>query len=97
MLQESFSDFDWDEGNSRKNLFKHGFTCEEIEAVFRRGLRWGHDPDHSNEEERFLGRGYDDRGRVVAVAFTFRLIDGKRHVRPISVRYMHRKEVERHE
>ncbi|GLQ54201.1 hypothetical protein GCM10010862_14600 [Devosia nitrariae] len=36
-------------------------------------------------------------GRYVFIAFTIREIEGAKHIRPISARYMHRKEIERYE
>jgi 3-hydroxyacyl-CoA dehydrogenase len=38
ILETSHFEFEWDTGNSSKNLVKHGVTTEEIESVFRSGL-----------------------------------------------------------
>jgi uncharacterized protein len=97
LLKEPFEHFDWDEGNITKNQAKHGVGQAEIEALFKRGLRWFKDPRHSGTEPRFLGLGRDAEGRPMLAAFTFRFTDGEEKVRPISVRYMHAKEVRSYE
>jgi uncharacterized DUF497 family protein len=50
--------------------------------------------DPSPAEKRFRTAGRVPTGRFVFVAFTFREKDGIAMIRPISARYMHRKEVE---
>ena len=52
---------------------------------------------HSNAEARLLGIGRGSDERHIFVAFTIRMRDGKNYLRPISARYMHRKEVEQYE
>ena len=55
------------------------------------------DPGHSLTERRFRGIGSSHDGRPVFVVFTIRERDGRRTIRPISARYMHRKEIERYD
>jgi uncharacterized DUF497 family protein len=52
---------------------------------------------HSQAEERFLAIGKGKRGRTIFLAFTVRTRNGQNHIRPISARYMHRKEIDRYE
>jgi uncharacterized DUF497 family protein len=93
---ERFSGFDWDAGN-REKCRKHGVSIEEIEELFRRGPAMRPDVRHSERERRYLAVGSGCGGRQVFVVFALRERDGKRLVRPISARYMHRKEIERYE
>ncbi len=37
ILETSFFEFEWDEGNKTKNKTKHGLEVIEIEEVFRSG------------------------------------------------------------
>jgi uncharacterized protein len=71
-------------------------SIEEIEAIFRRKPMVRPDVRHSQGEERFLAIGRGAR-RHVFVAFTLRKRGENVYIRPISARYMHRKEVEAYE
>ncbi len=53
--------------------------------------------DPSPAEKRLRTAGKAPSGRHVFVAFTFREKEGKTYIRPISARYMHRKEIESYE
>jgi len=55
------------------------------------------DPLHSKREERFKAIGKTDKVRGIFVVFTVRMWRGKRLIRPISARYMHRKEMDHYE
>jgi uncharacterized protein len=48
-------------------------------------------------ERRFRAIGRTTEGRSIFVVFTWRHRRKERLIRPISARYMHRKEVEAHE
>ena len=85
--------FEWDEGNLDK-CKKHGVTLAVVESLFQRALAVFPDPAHSEAEERFKAIGRSAGGRYVFVVFTVRRRDGETLIRPISARYMHRKEVE---
>jgi hypothetical protein len=69
----------------------------EVEAVFRHAHRIAPDRAHSSDETRFLAIGKGGGGRHVFVAFTLRERGSERLIRPISARYMHRKEADRYE
>jgi len=91
-----FSGFDWDDGN-RAKCEKHGVSADEIEAMFARGPRIAPDERHSGDEERFIAVGVHANGRPVFVAFTMRRKEDGVYLRPISARFMHRKEAVRYE
>jgi uncharacterized DUF497 family protein len=88
--------FDWDTGNWEK-CQTHGVSIAEIEAVLRGDPQIAPAPRRSFTEERFIAVGRTPGGRAVFIAFTLRVRDGARLVRPISARYMHAKEIERYE
>ncbi|HVW94092.1 MAG TPA: BrnT family toxin [Devosia sp.] len=89
------AEFDWDEGNWRK-CQSHGVSIEEIEGLFRGAPRVAPDPAHSSSEDRLIAVGRTAGGRPLFVAFTLRQQDGRQLIRPVSARYMHRKEAERY-
>ena len=81
--------FDWDEGNARKSLDKHGVAGEEAEQVFFiLPLMVAEDVGHSQVETRFQALGTTLEGRHLHVVFTLRG-DGTR-IRVISARDMNR-------
>jgi uncharacterized DUF497 family protein len=88
--------FDWDAGN-RDKCRKHGVAIGEIEALFRGDFRVAPDLEHSGEEDRLIAVGRTEEGRAIFVAFTFREVERKILIRPVSARYMHKKEAEGYE
>ncbi|MCL1485931.1 MAG: BrnT family toxin [Marinobacter sp.] len=83
--------FDWDEGNSRKNVEKHGVGQSEAEEIFfNEPLLLLEDSKHSQAEARFHALGETDDERLLHVTLTLR--QGGTLVRVISARDMHRKE-----
>lgn len=95
MVKQWAGGFDWDGGN-RDKCQKHGVSLVEIEAVFAGRRNILADDAHSLVEKRFVAVGIANLARPVLVVFTWRTIDGQLLVRPISARYMHRKEVSNH-
>ena len=88
---------DWDDGN-REKCQKHGLSIVDIESVLRSARRYlGPDIKHSGEESRSIVVGQTETGRYVFVAVTFRYVEEGQLIRPISARFMHRKEVKRYE
>lgn len=83
------SGFDWDEGNSSK-CQKHGVSVDEIEGLFAGEVTIFEDEGHSGAEQRFMAIGKAPSGRSV---FTLRQRGNAVLLRPISARYMHRKEI----
>jgi len=88
--------FDWDSGNRDKCL-KHGVSMEEIESLFARPHAIMVDTAHSAGEERLRAIGKSAAGRYVFLVFTIRERDAVRYIRPISARYMHKREIEYYE
>ena len=91
-MLEAVAGFDWDEGNLEK-CQKHGVSLAEVETLLRSDPGVAPDPSHSEQEDRFIAVGRNAAGRPLFVAFTFRMKDGQRLIRPVSARYMHKKEI----
>jgi uncharacterized DUF497 family protein len=89
-----FDGFDWDQGN-RDKCQKHGVSFAEIESLFVGQPLVG--PTQSTGEQRFRAVGVTAKGRNLFVVFTWRRKGRASLIRPISARYMHRKEVVAHE
>ncbi|HYC64697.1 MAG TPA: BrnT family toxin [Reyranellaceae bacterium] len=93
---ERIEGFDWDEGNARKSVDKHGVSQGEAEQIFFNDpLLIVADVGHSVQEARFHALGRTDAGRLLHVTLTLR--SGGRLIRVISARTMHRKERVRYE
>ena len=88
--------FDWDEGN-RAKCEKHGLTITVIEGLFSRPLAILPDASLSRSERRFRAVGRTEEGRGAFIVFTLRRRGDEVLIRPISVRYMHVKEIEAYE
>ncbi len=87
--------FEWDAGNVRKSVNKHGTTQAEAEQIFFNDpLIILSDDKHSANEVRFHAFGKTDSGRLLHISFTLR--GNGRTVRVISARDMHRKERDRY-
>lgn len=83
---------EWDRGN-REKCQKHGVTLAAIESLFDRPVAVFPDPAHSTAEKRFKAIGRADDGRAILIVFTLRTQEDSEFIRPVSARYMHRKEV----
>ncbi len=88
--------FDWDDGNRAKCL-RHGVSIEEIESLFSSSIALFPDARHSKSEDRVKAIGTSATGRYFFAVFTFRKRGDETLIRPISARYMHRKEVAHYE
>jgi uncharacterized DUF497 family protein len=65
--------FDWDLIKAKSNLWKHGVLFEEASTALQDPLsRTDLDPDHSNEEQRFITFGMSARRRLLVVSYTER-------------------------
>ena len=91
-----FDGFDWDDSN-RQKCQKHGVSIAEIELLLTTSAKIAPDLKHSQSEERSLAIGRDSHGRAMFVVFTVRTIRNQKLVRPISARYMHKKESQGYE
>lgn len=90
------SGFEWDAGN-RAKCRKHGVSQGDIESALRGTIAVFPDPAHSDDEERFKAVGRTAEGRSILVVFTLRARGDQRLIRPISARFMHRKEIDYYE
>ena len=68
--------FEWDKRKNRANQKKHGISFEEAETIFadERALLI-HDPDHSEDEERFILLGLSMKFRMLVVCHCYRSSD----------------------
>ncbi|MEY2858565.1 MAG: hypothetical protein RLZZ74_2878 [Cyanobacteriota bacterium] len=86
--------FEWDENKAERNLSKHGISFNEAKTVFDDLLYVDfYDPDHSEDEERYLIVGQSNRGRLLIVSYTER----GDSIRLISTREVTRTEQEAYE
>ena len=82
-------EFEWDPDKATRNLAKHGVSFHEAATVFGDPLALTYfDPDHSEDEDRFLTFGQSSVKRFLVVSHTDR---GDR-TRIISARRMTPKE-----
>jgi uncharacterized DUF497 family protein len=72
-------------------------SIREIEsALVSKSLVIMPDMKHSKDEGRYFAICQTVQGRDIFMVFTFRMVAGRKLLRPITARYMHRKEVERY-
>jgi uncharacterized DUF497 family protein len=65
--------FEWDPKKATANRRKHGVTFEEATSALRDLFSaTAHDPDHSDDEERFVTFGISSQGRLLTVSHTDR-------------------------
>ena len=77
--------FEWDRKKAAENQRKHGVSFEEAESVFVDDFAiLLDDPDHSDDETRFLLLGLSARLRTLVVSHCYRKADEV--VRLISAR-----------
>ncbi len=76
---------EWDEKKSKDNRRKHGVSFEEARTVFydESAIQF-YDPDHSDEEDRFILLGLSFKPQVLVVCHCFR--ESETVVRIISAR-----------
>jgi uncharacterized protein len=77
--------FRWDPRKNAHNQEKHGVSFEEAKSVFfDESAKLIHDPDHSNDEERFILLGFSSALRMLVVCHCYR--DTESTIRIISAR-----------
>lgn len=85
--------FLWDEKKNRANRRKHGVSFEEAQtAFFDERAKVFFDPDHSEDEDRFILLGVSFRLRVLVVCHCYR--ENDKVIRIISARKADRSEQE---
>jgi uncharacterized DUF497 family protein len=77
--------FEWDDKKATANVKKHGISFEEAKSVFRdERAKLINDPDHSEDEDRFILLGLSETLRLLVVCHCYR---GENHIiRIISAR-----------
>ena len=82
-------DFEWDDAKAEANERKHGITFPGAMTVFADPLSvTGYDPQHADDEDRFLTMGTSLDGRLIVVSHT----DRADSIRVISARGATRRE-----
>jgi uncharacterized DUF497 family protein len=83
--------FEWDDKKNRENKRKHKISFEEAQSVFldENAIRF-FDPDHSQDEDRFLMLGMSFTLRVLVVCHCYREDDSV--IRIISARKADKRE-----
>ncbi|MDM8565861.1 BrnT family toxin [Candidatus Halobeggiatoa sp. HSG11] len=65
--------FEWNPQKAKLCLKKHGVSFEKAKTVFDDPLYLDfYDPDHSDEEHRYLMIGYSKKRRLLIVSYTER-------------------------
>jgi uncharacterized protein len=83
--------FAWDTNKDRENKRKHGIGFEEASTAFAdENARLSNDPDHSQEEDRFILLGFSAKLRLLVVSHAYR--QNGRQIRIVSARKATRKE-----
>lgn len=68
--------FDWDKGKNQSNQRKYGISFEEAQTVFvDENALLIHDPDHTDEEDRFILLGLSAKLRILVVCHCYRKND----------------------
>jgi uncharacterized protein len=83
--------FEWDDEKEKINLRKHGISFDEARTVFydEKAIQF-FDPDHSEDEDRFILLGISFKLRTLVVCHCFR--KSETVVRIISARKADREE-----
>lgn len=77
--------FAWDEAKAEGNRRKHRVSFEEAVTAFTdENARLRHDPDHSQEEDRFILLGFSAKLRLLIVCHAYR--EKEEVIRIISAR-----------
>jgi uncharacterized DUF497 family protein len=83
--------FSFDDQKGHKNFQKHGITFEEAKGVFfDENALLINDPDHSQNEDRFLLLGMSRISRILVVCHCYREEDS--NIRIFSARKANRRE-----
>ena len=77
--------FNWDDSKEKINIRKHGVSFDEAQSLFydENAMQY-YDPEHSEDEDRFIMLGMSFKLRTLIVCHCFH--EDKRLVRIISAR-----------
>ena len=88
--------FTWDKAKNTRNLKKHGVSFEEAKTVFYDDqARLIPDPDHSEDEDRYILLGLCSQLRVLVVCHCYR--EEGETIRIISARKANKSEKNQYE
>jgi len=77
--------FSWDNTKAKSNLIKHKISFEEAKTVFNDdNARLIQDPDHSENEDRFILLGLSCTLKILTIVHCYR--DDEDNIRIISAR-----------
>ena len=83
--------FSWDSAKARLNEIKHKITFEEAKTVFDdENARLIYDPDHSENEDRFIILGLSCKLKILTVVHCYK--ESENSIRIISARKSTKKE-----
>ena len=86
--------FEWDPEKARRNLKKHGVSFDEAVTAFHDPLSATFDdPDHSDDEKRYITVGFSSQNHLLVIGHTERA----QVVRIINARRATAHERKRHE
>jgi len=78
-------DFTWDPKKASSNLAKHGVSFPQAQTAFEdENARLIPDPDHSQDEDRFILLGLSSKLKLLVVVHTYRKNESE--IRIISAR-----------
>jgi uncharacterized DUF497 family protein len=81
--------YEWDPAKAESNVRKHGVSFTEATTVFADSLSMTYyDPDHSEEEDRFITIGLSRLGDLLVIGHT----DREDRIRIITARRATRRE-----
>ncbi|MFN8945976.1 MAG: BrnT family toxin [Pseudobdellovibrionaceae bacterium] len=84
-------DFKWDSKKAKANFEKRGITFEEASTVFYDPFaKLGHDPDHSEQEDRFILIGHSQKNNLLFVIHVYK--EDEQTIRIVSARKATKKE-----
>ena len=84
--------FEWNQKKNEDNIRKHKISFGEAKTVFwDEKAAIAHDPDHSENEDRYIIIGFSANGQLLLICFCER--DGGNIIRIISARKLTRREM----
>ena len=87
--------FSWDKTKANSNLIKHKISFEEAKTVFDDdNARLMYDPDHSEDEDRFILLGLSCKLKILTIVHCYK--DDENNIRIISARKSTKKETKQY-
>ena len=87
--------FEWDENKDKINKKKHKIAFDEAKTVFYDPAALIiHDPDHSEDEERFLIMGMSQKLKILVVCHCYK--ENDEIIRIITARKANKDEIEQY-